>query len=232
MSYVTHSSQVFNFRNITFTEVKDETGKIKDGKSAGLDKISNKLLKAAGETIVSSLTYIFNLSINTGIFPDDLKLAKVTPIYKSGDKTECGNYRPVSVIPAVAKFFKELVYRQLSEFLEANQLLSTNQSGFRTHHSTETALLHSSNQYLVNMDRSFINGVLFLDLKKAFDTVDHKILIDKLEAHGAQGHALQWFTSYLSGRKQVCKINNEISNTAIISLAESRKGQALGHYSS
>ena len=178
MSYVTHSSQVFNFRNITFTEAKDETGEIKDGKSAGVDKISNKLLKAAGETIVSSLTYIFNLSINTGIFPDDLKLPKVTPIYKSGDKTECGNYRPVSIIPAVAKFFKQLVYRQLSEFLEANQLLSTNQSGFRTHHSTETALLHSSNQYLVNMDRSFIKGVLFLNLKKAFDTVDHKILID------------------------------------------------------
>ena len=80
MSYVTHSSQVFNFRNITFTEVKDDIGKIKDGKSAGLEKISNKLLKAAEETIVSSLTYIFNLSINTGIFPDDLKLAKVTPI--------------------------------------------------------------------------------------------------------------------------------------------------------
>ena len=89
MSYVTHSSQVFNFRNITFTEVKDEIGKIKDGKSTGLDKISNELLKAAGETIVSSLTYIFNLSINTGILPDDLKLAKVTPIYKSGDNTEC-----------------------------------------------------------------------------------------------------------------------------------------------
>ena len=81
MSYVTPSSQVFNFRNITFTEVKNEISKIKDGKSACLDKISNKLLIAAGETIVNSLTYIFNLSINTGIFPNDLKLAKVTPIY-------------------------------------------------------------------------------------------------------------------------------------------------------
>ena len=226
MIYVRHSSQVFNFRNITFTEVKDEISKINDGKSAGLNKISNKLLKVTGETIVSSLTYIFNLSINTGLI-----LAKVSPIYKSGDKTECGNYRPISVIPALAKVFEKLVYRQLNEFLDANQLLS-NQSGLRTHHSTETAFLHSSNQYLVNMDRGFINGVLLLDVKKAFDTVDHKILIDKLEADGVQGHALQWFTSYLSGRKQVCKINNEISNILPISLAESCKGQILGLYSS
>ena len=145
-----------------------------------------------------------------------MKLAKVTPIYKSGDKTECRNYRPISVISAVAKVFEKLVYRQLSEFLDNYQLLSTNQSGFRTHHSTETTLLCSSNQYLVNMDRGLINGVLFLDLKKAFDTVDHKILIAKLKTYGVQGHALQWFISYLSGRKQVCKINNEISNTANI----------------
>ena len=89
MSYVTPSSQKFNFSNFTSAEVKNEISKIKDGKSAGLDKISNKLLIAAGETIVNSLTYIFNLPINTGIFPDNLKLAKVTPIYKSGDKTEC-----------------------------------------------------------------------------------------------------------------------------------------------
>ena len=110
MSYVTPSSQVFNFRNITFEDIKNEISKIKNGKSAGLDKISNKLLLAAGETIVNSLTYIFNLSINTGIFPDDMKLAKVTPIYKSGDKTECGNYRPISVISAVAKVFEKPIY--------------------------------------------------------------------------------------------------------------------------
>ena len=107
MSNVAHTSQVFNFRDITLMKVKKEISKIKDGKSAGLDKISNKLLIAPGETIVISSTYIFNLSINTGIFPNDLKLAKVTPIFKSGYKRECGNYRPISIISAVAKVFWE-----------------------------------------------------------------------------------------------------------------------------
>ena len=133
--------------------MKNEISKINDGKSAGLEEISNKLLVAVGETIVNSLTYIFNLSINTGIFPVDLKLAKVTTNYKSEDKSECGNFRTISVVAAVAKVFEKLVYRQISEFLDANQLLSTNQSGFRTQHSTETTLSHSSNQYLVNMDK-------------------------------------------------------------------------------
>ncbi len=193
-----------------------EIDKTKVKKSAGLDKISNKLLKSAGEIIINSLTFIFNLSINTGTFPDELKYAKVTPIYKSEDRKDCSNYRPISVISAVAKVFEKLVYKQLSQYFDDNHLLSTNQSGFRTQHSTESTLLHSTNQCLINMDKGFINGLLFLDLKKAFDTVDHKILIDKLNLYGIQGLALQWFISYLSERRQVCKINREFSTVAKI----------------
>ena len=205
-------SEVFNLTNISNADLRREISKAKSGKSAGLDKISNKLLKAAGETIITSLQHIFNLSIDTGIFPDEMKHTKVTPIYKSGDKKDCGNYRPISVTSAVAKILEKLVCKQLKYFLEYNEIISINQSGFRSHHSTETALLHLTNQCLVNMDKGHINGVLFLDLKKAFDTVDHEILISKLELNGVRGNALQWFSSYPSGRKQVCKINPELSN--------------------
>ncbi len=216
LSYIAPGSNIFSFKDFTYADVKYEIDKTKVKKSAGLDKISNKLLKSAGEIIINSLTFIFNLSINTGTFPDELKYAKVTPIYKSEDKKDCSNYRPISVISAVAKVFEKLVYKQLSQYFDDNHLLSTNQSGFRTQHSTESTLLHSTNQCLINMDKGFINGLLFLDLKKAFDTVDHKILIDKLNLYGIQGLALQWFISYLSERRQVCKINREFSTVAKI----------------
>ena len=128
---------------------------------------------------------------------------------------------------AVAKILEKLVCKQLKFFLEYNEIISINQSGFRSHHSTETALLHLTNQCLVNMDKGHINGVLFLDLKKAFDTVDHEILISKLELNGVRGNALQWFSSYLSGRKQVCKINQELSNP-ILNTCGVPQGSNLG----
>ena len=111
LDYVIPGSEVFKVTDISSAEVKDEISKAKDGKSAGLDKISQKLLKSAGDTIIDSLTFIFNLSLNTGIFPDDLKYAKVTPIYKSEDRKDCSDYRPISVISTVAKIFEKLVYK-------------------------------------------------------------------------------------------------------------------------
>ena len=142
LSYVKPVSEGFNLTNISKADLRREISKAKSGKSAGLDKISNKLLKAAGETIITFLQHIFNLSIDTGIFPDEMKHTKVTPIYKSGDKKDCGNYRPISVTSAVAKILEKLVCKQLKFFLEYNEIISINQSGFRSHHSTETALLH------------------------------------------------------------------------------------------
>ena len=209
--YVTPEENVFEFRNVRSVELVSVLKRMKVSKSSGLDKISSKLLKAAGNSIIESLTYLFNLILNTGIFPDDMKLAKVTPIYKSGSKTDCGNYRPISVISAVAKILEKIIHDQLFDFLKQNSILANQQSGFRPLHSTETTLLHSVNQCLVNMDKGLINGFLFLDLKKAFDTVDHNILISKLEKYGIRGTALHLFRCYLSERKQICKLQNTMS---------------------
>ena len=140
---------------------------MKTCKSAGIDKISVKLIQAAGETILKSLKNIFNLSLNTGIFPDDWKIARVTGIYKSESKTDCGNYRPISIISNVAQVFVKVIHSQLITFLNENKVIAENQSGFRPNHSTETTLLHSIISYLDNMDKGLINGIVFIDLKKA-----------------------------------------------------------------
>ena len=227
--YVTPEKNVFELRNVASAELVSVLKKTKVSKSSGLDKISSKLLKAAGNSIIESLAYLFNLVLNAGIFPDDMKLAKVTSIYKCGSKTDCGNHRPISVISAVAKILEKIIHDQLFDFLKQNLILANQQSGFRPLHSTETTLPHSVNQCLVNMDKGLINGFLFLDLKKAFDTVDHKILISKLEKYGIRGTALHLFQRYLSERKQICKlrIQNTMSEVVYLTCGV-RQGSNLG----
>ena len=212
LSFVTPVEKSFHFRDITNNEVVEALKQIKSKKSPGIDGISTRLLKDASVVVAESLVSIFNLSLQTGIFPDDWKLAKVSPVFKEGTKTDCGNYRPISVISVVAKLFEKLIYNQLRSFMDENTILVEQQSGFRVQHSTETALLSSTNEWLYNMDKGLISGVLFLDLKKAFDTVDHHILISKLQLYGIRGRSLEWFKSYLEERKQICTINGKLSD--------------------
>ena len=116
----------------------------------------------------------------TGIYPSDWKLAKVTPIFKNGSKSDLNNYRPISVIPAAAKIFEKVIYNQLYNYLNVNDLLTSCQSGFRSLNSTLTALLETSNNWCANVDKGLLNGVIFIDLKKAFDTIDHEIILQNL----------------------------------------------------
>ena len=164
---VTHDN-IFNFNFITIDEVISALNLLPSKKSSGLDGISAKLLKDAAHNIAGPLVDIFNLSLRTGIFPDDWKLAKVTPVFKDGNRNICGHYRPISVISVVAKVFEKLVYQQLKSFMKKNNILVDLQSGFRAKHSTETTLLSSTNEWLCNMDKGLFTGVLFLDLKKAY----------------------------------------------------------------
>ena len=195
LHYVTPVLNSFTFQTISEEDVHRIISSMKTSKSAGIDKISVKLIQAAARTILNSLKNIFNLSLNTGIFPDDWKVARVTPIFKSNSKTDCGNYRPISIISNVAQIFEKAVYSQLITFLNENKVIAENQSGFRLNHSTETTLLHSIINYLDNMDKGLINGVVFIDLKKAFDTVDHTLLLAKLERCGIKETPLKWFKS-------------------------------------
>ena len=139
-----------------------------------------RLLKLAARILAPSLTFIFNQSLCSGIVLLDWKLARVTPVFKKGKRKHDNNYRPISIIPTVAKVFERIIYDQFYKYLNDNDLLGNCQSGFRSLYSTPTALLEATNSWSVNIGNGFINGVIFIDLKKAFDTINHKILFKQV----------------------------------------------------
>jgi len=176
------------------------------------DEFNVRMLKLAAPYIAESLAYICNLSLCKYDFPDDWKKAKVSPIFKSGDKNDVGNYRPISVLPITSKIIERAVHDQLYAHLSNEHLLSAAQSGFRINHSTATTLLDVQDYILKNMDDGYVTGIIFLDLKKAFDTVNHEILLSKLKAYGIGEIELSWFKSYLKNRNQAVKINSTLSD--------------------
>ena len=177
-------------------------------KSTGLDNLPPGMLKIAAGVLAPSLAFLFNQSISSGIVPTEWKLGRVTPIFKR--VKDVNNYRPISIIPAVAKVFERLIYDQFFKYLNDSDLLVNCQCGFRSLHSTLTSLIEAPNSWSVNIDKGLTNGVIFIDLKKAFDTIDHKILLRKLASYGADHRTLKWFDSYLSDRQQKCVVNGEL----------------------
>jgi len=144
--------------------------------------------------------------MDTGLFPSQWKIAKVFPLYKKDDRTEAQNYRPISVLPAISKIFERAVYDQLYCYLNSNGLLSKNQSGFRSLHSTLTALLHLTNDWYLNIDKGMTNLIVLLDVTKAFDTVSHSILLKTLELYGLSmkgAHLTGLYRTYQIGNSSV-----------------------------
>lgn len=214
--YINPTEHSFNISQVSNDKINELINALPLNKACGLDGISARLLKDAAPIIVPSLTFIINLSIRTGIFPDDWKIAKVTPIYKDEDKANPNNYRPISVLPVVTKLIERVIFDQLYSYLTGHNLLTESQSGFRPQHSTMTALLDAVNDWYSNIDRGLLNGIIFLDLKKAFDTMDHQILLHKLKLYGVCQSSLVWFTSYLKERKQSTFSNGVLSDSCAI----------------
>ena len=152
--------------------------------------------------IVTPLNHIFNTSLLTGKCPNSLKLAKVVPIYKKDDSSLISNYRPISLLSSISKILEKIIYKRLDNFLKCNNLLIPHQFGFRKGHSTDYAILHIYDKIIESFSKKEHMIGIFMDLSKAFDTIDHQILIHKLNSYGIRGQALSWFKDYLHNRQQ------------------------------
>lgn len=198
----------FSFQYCSETDAKRLLRNLNCSRSCGLDNISNYMLKAAGSSIVSSLTYLFNLCISNARLPDVWKKAKVIPIFKKGPPTEPSNYRPISLLSSTSKLFERFLSLQLTSYFESNSLLSPYQHGFRSGHSTLSALISLTEHINMAIDKNKFVLASFLDLSKAFDTVHHITLLKKLSYYGINGSSLLLLKSYLTNRQLTVFLNS------------------------
>ena len=206
--YRSRTENRFQMNYISNEFVLNQLKSFKRKKAAGDDGLPPGLLKDCRNQISKPLCYILNLSVRTCTVPTSWKIAKVVPIHKKGSSTDPANYRPISVLPALSKILEKAVHQQLTDFLENESLLTNNQFGYRRKRSTNLATTLFLDNIRRNVDQGYLVGAIFIDLSKAFDTISHGALLDKLPSYGVCGNELQWITNYLFERKQYVQIES------------------------
>ena len=199
--------QNFFFSLTTPPEVLKIINTLENKTSSGFDLINAIFVKKLKDLLIYPLATIINQSLSTGIFPDKLKIAKIIPLFKKNEDNDMNNYRPISLLPLFSKIFEKIVQKQLYNYLNDKNLLYDSQHGFRENYSTESAVIELTDYIKLHVDNQHIPICLFLDLSKAFDTINFDILLLKLKHMGLSNMALNWFESYLKNRKQFVTFN-------------------------
>ena len=206
----------FSFKPFSFSEVRDELSWLDPNKSAGFDGLDPTFFKSAAHLIADPISRLFNLSIHLSTFPSDWISALIFPLFKGGSSSDPNCYRPISILPCLAKVLEMLVLKQLDFFLTTNNILSDLQSGFRSGHGCITATLKVLDDIIIDLDNKQVCIASFIDLAKAFDSVDHMTLLGRLSGIGLSPTCCNWFASYLTNRIQQVKTENILSKPLAI----------------
>ena len=208
-------------------EIQKITNELASKTSNGHDGIPITIVKASIAKINTPLSFIINSSMANGCFPDLLKIAKICPIFKTGDKSDITNYRPISILTSISKIFEKVISNRLISYLDHYKIIHQAQYGFRKNHSTFMALLDLHNKITLAADNHEYAIGVFIDLSKAFDTINHSILLKKLYHYGIRGIALDLFSSYLSNRRQYVTLNG-VNSTHKTIISGVPQGSVLG----
>jgi hypothetical protein len=217
LCFVNPKNTTFTFTLVSLIDVTNALNSIRSSKAAGIDCLPASVIKDCSYEIAAPLMFLINMSLQTSTFPTSEKSAKITPLFKSGNRTNIDNYRPISVLNILSKVIERIVYNQLTDYLESHKLLSQYQFGFRRGKSTKDAVTNFADNIRVNMDKGNLTGSLFMDLRKAFDTVNHGCLLQKLTYYGIQNKELWWISSYLFHRSQTVCFDGKLSERSYIS---------------
>ena len=193
-------------------EVYKHLMKLKDNSSSGPSTVPNKFLKLLGMPLANILTHVINRSMSSGYVPKIMKIGKQTPVHKGGD-TCINNYRPITVCTSLAKVLEKVVRDRVTKYIDRVRILNKSQFGFRSKHSTHHAIINLTESTIDELEKELKVGGVYLDIAKAFDTVNHDILLRKLEHYGFRANTLMWFESYLKNRKQYVDIRNNKSSS-------------------
>ena len=228
LSFLTNTESIFELEPCDHFLIEEILNSLETKGTLDIDDISSSFLKKIASLISTPLAFIFNLSFSTGVFPSRLKVSRTVPIFKAGCKDVLNNYRPISCLPILSKVIEKIASKRLYNYLNINNLLYSHQYGFQYGKSTSLPIFHIVDYISKALNNNEFAVGVFLDLQKAFDVVDHGLLILKLKSLGVQGSSLKWFENYLKDRKQFVMINGKFSESFKIINVGVPQGSILG----